>query len=520
MSYVVEQKVGDKIYVYEATSRWDPKKKQSRQTRVFLGRKDPVTGEIIPTKHSSKPSGSNPVTIQSVHETGGTHLAKSLMDQTGLKPCLDTVYGKKSAAICSLILYMLLEQSPYYLQSAWAQRTGEHELSSQTISELLVFLGESSGLQDTFFREWNTLLGPQKSAYFDITSLSSYSQQIDFLEWGYNRDGDSLEQLNLGVLIGDTSGLPMMYRIYPGSISDVATLQKTLQIGRDHYGLDTTQLIMDRGFYSQHNIAHMVQEGFHFVIPVPSSVNAARQLLSDTKSMILSPMEAFTYEGDAYFYHRTTLTIHDVPLHAHVYLNEARRAKEVTTFLRRIDELEAGLAEQTFFNVAAAEEFLESHMRFSSSLFELAYTDDRKVTATRRRNVLSRRMNRFGKMILVTNDSSLSKKDILHHYRQKDCVEKYYDTLKNTLNQSRLRVHSQSAAQGHLLLTFFTSILYMALASRMKHADLFKSLSIPELFAHLKNIRSVSIHDASPISTEIPKKIRTFFQKLNIPLPL
>lgn len=519
MSYLVEQKVGDKIYVYEASSHWDPKKKQSRQTRVFLGRKDSETGEIIPTKHSGKASGSVTVAIKSVRETGATHLAKELMDQTGLKKCVETVYGKKSQAILSLVQYMLLESDPYYLQSAWAGRTGEYELSSQSISELLVFLGEESGLQDTFFREWNGLLGHQKAAYFDITSLSSYSQNIDFLEWGYNRDGESLEQLNLGVVIGETSGLPMMYRIYPGSISDVATLQKTLQIGRDQYGLDTDQLIMDRGFYSQHNISQMVQHGFQFVIPVPSSVNAARQLLSETKSAIQSPMEAFSYEGEAYFYHRSTFTLKDITLQAHIYLNDARRAKEMKTFLRRLDDLESALAEQTFFSISAAEELLESHMRFSSSLFDLSYSDDTRVVATRRRNVLSRWMNRFGKMILLTNDATLSKKDILHHYRQKDCVEKYYDTLKNTLNQSRLRVHSQASAQGHLFLTFLTSIVYIALSSRMKQADLFKSLTIPELFAHLKNVRSVSIQDSHTISTEIPKKIRTFLQKLSVKLP-
>lgn len=542
MSYLVEQKVGDKIYVYEASSYWDSEKKQSRQKRVFLGRKDPETGEIIPTKYAAKPSRPSnktsssvassetpserpsaavdkPASIKSVRETGATYVAKELMAQTGLKQCVQRVYGERSEAILSLVQYMLLESGPYYLQSAWADRTGELALSSQSISDLLADLGELSGLQDAFFREWNTLLGHQKAAYFDITSLSSYSQNIDFLEWGYNRDGESLEQLNLGVVIGETSGLPMMYRIYPGSISDVATLQKTLQIGREQYGLDTDQLIMDRGFYSQHNLSEMVQKGFKFVIPVPSSVMVARQLLSESKLAIQSPVEAFSYEGDAYFYHRTTFTVKDLTFEAHIYLNDARRAKEMKTFLRRLGDLESALSEQTFYSVAAAEELLESHMRFSSGLFELSYTEDNTVLAKRKRNVLSRWMNRFGKMILITNDPSLSKRDILHHYRQKDCVEKYYDTLKNTLNQSRLRVHSQSTAQGHLFLTFLTSIVYIALSSRMKHADLFKSLTIPELFAHLKNLRSISLQNGNTISTEIPKKLRSFLQKLAIPLP-
>lgn len=37
-------------YAYEATSHYDPVKKQSRPTRKYLGRVDEETGEIIPTE--------------------------------------------------------------------------------------------------------------------------------------------------------------------------------------------------------------------------------------------------------------------------------------------------------------------------------------------------------------------------------------------------------------------------------------------------------------------------------------
>lgn len=513
MSYQVEQKVGNKIYVYEATSYWDKKKQQSRQKRVFLGRKDAETGQIIQTKYSARS-----VDIKSVTELGPTYVVKELMTQIGLKGCIDRTFGSKSQSITSLIQYMLLESGPYYLQEYWAERSGELPICSQNISQLLRELGESSGAQDDFFREWNSLLGHQKAVYMDITSLSSYGQNIEFLEWGYNRDGEPLEQLNLGLLIGGTSGLPMMYRIYPGSIPDVATLEKTLEIGKLQYGLDADQLVMDRGFYSQHNIKEMIHQGHKFVIPVPLSLATARELLTQSKSALNSPIEAFSYESDAYFYHQSTFQLKDISLSAHIYLNDARRSKEVRTFLRRLDDLEAALSEQTFFNLVAAEEFLNEQMAFSSQLFELSYQDG-KIEAKRRRNVLSRRMNRFGKIIVITNDHSLNKKDILHHYRQKDCVEKYYDILKNSLNQSRLRVHSQYTAEGHLFMSFLTAIVYMALSARMKQADLFRSLSVPELFSKLKTIRSVTIEDGPAVITEIPKNLRTTLQKLNIPLP-
>ena len=41
MSFIVKQKVGNYVYVMEATSYWDKEKKQSRQKHKVLGKLDP-----------------------------------------------------------------------------------------------------------------------------------------------------------------------------------------------------------------------------------------------------------------------------------------------------------------------------------------------------------------------------------------------------------------------------------------------------------------------------------------------
>ena len=50
MSYRGEQKIKDKIYVYEAVAVWNPDKKRSEQRRVYIGRRDPETGAFIPNR--------------------------------------------------------------------------------------------------------------------------------------------------------------------------------------------------------------------------------------------------------------------------------------------------------------------------------------------------------------------------------------------------------------------------------------------------------------------------------------
>ena len=38
------------VYAYENHPYWDPEKKQSRSKRILLGKVDPLTGEIVPTR--------------------------------------------------------------------------------------------------------------------------------------------------------------------------------------------------------------------------------------------------------------------------------------------------------------------------------------------------------------------------------------------------------------------------------------------------------------------------------------
>ncbi len=50
MSIVKCKGKNGRVYAYLSTSHYDPEKKSSRPTRKYLGRVDPETGEIIPTR--------------------------------------------------------------------------------------------------------------------------------------------------------------------------------------------------------------------------------------------------------------------------------------------------------------------------------------------------------------------------------------------------------------------------------------------------------------------------------------
>lgn len=52
--YQTDKKTGAK-FAYESVSYWDKEKKQPRSKRKYLGKVDPETGEIIPSRSSTAP---------------------------------------------------------------------------------------------------------------------------------------------------------------------------------------------------------------------------------------------------------------------------------------------------------------------------------------------------------------------------------------------------------------------------------------------------------------------------------
>lgn len=52
MSFRGEQVIKGTTYVFEAIAQWDAEKQQSRQKRIYIGKKDPVTGAFLPNKNT------------------------------------------------------------------------------------------------------------------------------------------------------------------------------------------------------------------------------------------------------------------------------------------------------------------------------------------------------------------------------------------------------------------------------------------------------------------------------------
>jgi transposase len=383
--------------------------------------------------------------------------------------------------------------------------------SSQWLSEFLERLSSKDVAMTSFY---NSLVASEdETLIFDITSLSSASRNIDWLEYGYNRDGLKLPQVNLGLVLSLHRHIPLYFKLFPGSINDVVTLKNLVAEIRS-FGIQKSLFILDRGFYSEENIKEMNSERIDFILPLPFGVKIAKGLVSETNKDIENPVNARRFGGDIFYVLESDVEIGGVNVYGYVLFNKKREGLEINSFFNRLIDIE---------NMLNGKELrgdpFEHFERIAGNFarhFECTLKDN-TIFLRRRANAISQAVNRFGKTILISS-TKRSWDEVLSLYRERDEVEKKFDDLKNELEVMPLRVQKVATLQGLLFIFFLSLVLRAMLLRRARNGKILEKSSVEEIIMEMAKVRAVKVGGLWRL-TEISKKQRTILKKMDIGVP-
>ena len=507
MSFTYEQKTGNHVYVYEIQSYWDKERKQPRQKRVYLGKKDPNTGKVTSTRKGY-------VSL----DYGNVYFLECIVKQTGLQDILKDIFPEIWRDLLACIFFQISEKKALYLCRPWLESTSletDTKLSSQRISALLRELGRREADRLEVLRSWGEKHKKNRFIVFDITSFSSYSKQLDFVEWGYNRDKERLPQVNLGVIFGEPCSVPLFYSIYPGSIPDVRTMANMVEY-LDWLDLAKSLFVMDKGFFSSDNLKKMGKK-LRFLIPLANSTKAAFALIRKHGGAIAHHSRSFQLNKQVLYCVTDKVQIGGDNYQAYVYLDEQKRVDEKDRFLKRILEVEERVQELHPKGKEELRTFLSENVKGWQRYFRVS---ERAGVAkvVRKSKEVSMQLERMGIFTLLSN-KRIDKQQAISFYRRKDVIEKFFDSMKNDIDRKRLRVHEQLAFEGRLFLDFTTLIVYSAITKVMRDTQLTKTYTVQEMMYELKKIRLIRLGEKKTIISEVSKKQRQLFEKFNIKLP-
>jgi transposase len=509
-SFTRIKKINGQEYLYEITPYYDKEKKQIRQKSKYLGKN--VNGVPVRVRSQEK-------IPKKVLSHGEFVPLKKITEELELEKILSDVLPSKEVwpALTLAMNYATRPRALTHIQSwyegiALSEDHPDLPLSSQSLSRMLSRIGESTANLE-FSRRLIQRISTCSTLVYDITSLSSYSQSISLLEYGYNRDGLDLPQINLSLIVDKDLGIPVMYDLYPGSIADVSTLKNTVKKIKSQGVRDYT-LLMDRGFFSTDNIDQMISADLSFIIPPTSTLKNVKEAISAIHSRIDDPDNLRLYEKEPLFVMPVEIDVGENRLKGYAYYDQKREQQERNTFYKRLYDLMEVLKAKNLKPWMTPSEVFRDTAKRDAKFIEWKAVDG-KFEVSLRKNAVSHAINKMGKFILLYR-GQFSWLECLALYRSKDVVEKGFDVLKNDIELMPANLRTNSSLRGYIFIAFLALILRMKLMRMMNEAELSKRYSVEGLLTELEKVKVMILPDGEKIITELTKKQREILDALHM----
>lgn len=503
------------VYVYEAEAKWDPERKQTRYgKRRLIGHVDPETGEVAPNR-PMRASASSPGSKREFY--GACALLDAVAEESGASAALKRAMPASWDQAMSLAYYMICEGSAPL--SRFPRFAATHAtphgapIASQRSSELLASIGEAE--RDAFCAALARRHGEGDRLFYDTTSISSYSEALSQVRWGRNKDRVPLPQVNLAMLAGRESGIPLYYRKVAGNVADVTTVKALIRDMEPSFS-GKVRLVMDRGFWSAANVNAMMREHFKFLVGVPASL----RLFKDAVDGHAPELRSWGNFDDA-----TGLYGMRLP-HEWDYEEERPRKGDVVKAKRRsyvylfFDASRAAEAERDLAALLracsrelAAGNRVEAHERYYDEYFEVV-----RGKPVGKDGAIAAATARAGYFALFSNEV-MEPFEALAVYHDKDAIEKRFGDVKGLLDFRTPRVSTEETLAGKLFVVFVALVLAAWLRRRMKETGLDGEYTLEGLLDEVEAIERYTQEGRRPRVCEVTGKQREIFDRMGYDLP-
>ena len=469
MSFIRHKQLKNKWYAYEVTSVWNKKLKSPRSVSKYLGPVDPKTKKIIP--FVKKEAGDEKLIL----DFGDSYFFYKFILESDIYSVLKKISFDKYPESIPLMVYRLCTQSAMYNCGEWISGNilnvlcKDVNLSSQRISDFFAKLGNES-VQRQFFIEYVKLIGgSKKSVIIDATSLPNHIHS-DFSAWGRS-DGKIEKQFRFLCVVDQASKTPLFYRFLPGNITDIITLQKTIEELKE-IGVKSSFVLIDAGYYSESNIHALFDQGIDFLTRLPAGRMIYKNILIEHAHDVEQLKNAYTIGKRGYFAKSLEINLYGHKAYAYLILDPARKAKETKELLQ---------------------EYCGNKSDRNQNADQLSFLS-------------------CGIMVLVSS-KQIPVDEILSSYYLRQSIEQIFGFSKSDLNLLPIRAHNDKTIQGYLFFQFLLLIFYIKIREKY-----LKDYTVEQLSMILRKVKC-KVYESRIIPLECDKKQREIFEQANILVP-
>lgn len=495
-------------YVYKYVQYYRNKDGNPRNKAKAIGKFDPASGKMFPNNNYFDIYNLEPTLADvSVWDYGYSYLVLKVCQDMNLWECLNNVFNSYALDIVIMAAFMIREGNAMDGLDDWQQRNYFQEslrlLTSQVTSRIFGSINEKQ--RQEFFKMWVKTVSSNTSVFYDVTSISSYAQEMTTVERGYNRDGDDLPQYNLGMFCDESNKTPLYYNRYNGSLTDRTNLSYVLANAKA-VGIERVKMIIDGGFWSQECFVSLHDCCEAFTVGMPTFLKEARKIIAEHGEGI-----------DSYANELPKRNIYCTPVNYEIFgisgrvlvyydsYNHVNQCIELSETIERLKAELAALKRYPRNKIHRYDPYFILTKHENDSGFDYIVDND-KVEKIRKEK---------GYFLIFSTDMKSLPADILVHYRAKDADEKLFSQIKVDMDGGRIRTHNESTTNGKTFVTFIACIIRSYMLGKLNDYLTSNSTSLKKVFNQLSNINIISSNNKYRFAKALTKKqkqILTVFQ--------
>lgn len=505
MDYMAKTRIrrGSRVYVYERENYRDSTGKVKHRNTRYLGVEVTINGEkqIIPPKKRLKE-----FEITKSVRYGDITVLYDLFKQYGLIELLNGLLPRRGLpageVFASLAINHIIDRETLNKFSRWYRDTALEELTGITQEKLnssnlgaVMKTGSKIGPEGivdvciALFNKIKQLETETSTLIYDITSTYFYSTKLSKARLGYNRDDNSLPQINIGLVATKDKGLPVLFRTYEGNITDVRTVEQLIADVK-RVGLSIDAIILDRGMASRNNLLMLDGDNLKIIGGIPLTSNEAKELVMcdvSEENELMRPSGLIYYEDKA-------TSLFGIPGRAIICFNHSDLEVERTARLKKIGIAEKKVAEILSSHTGnetlkGLEKEIRAAIRGVSDFFRIN-NDGKKITVTPHDENRKAARLRDGKCLIFTTNFEKSTAEIISTYFGKDIIEKIFDCFKNWLDMQPVRHFEEGKIDVYIFICY---LAYLALALYRHHLGVSGWEGVEDSLDELGRIRKTTL---------------------------
>ena len=453
-------------YVYEILER---NNKETGKDKVVLVGRLSVNGLLNPNEnyfalHPDK--GNIPENrkeeqgeFSSTLHIGQYVLFKKVMDDIGLSKVLDESMKGYKDFVFSLVSYYLNEResaSQLYKYYAYNHFTGLNYVPSESTISNLLNKKLNHDVIVNFLSKWMEYNLKNKGNIrididFDSTNHNASSKALSLNEYGKAKIDEGLPQYNIAYFVNRTTGLPIFYDIYYGSIIDMNHCKTAIDKVKTFEPNALISFVLDRGYFSKSNIEYINDNKYEFTCMGKTNlcfkeyIDAYRQeVICKSINYIDDKLFGVKFKGKAF----ETL---EKEFNIYLFYNELDSIESFVNKQKQVEYVSSFLPGKKDYK-----HILES--TYGKYLNILYGEDDIVIDASINHDALDEYKKECGYFWIVSN-YDMPIKEIYNLYRERDIIEK---TIKNTKTGSDLNksfAQSDEVVESKTLLGFICATI-------------------------------------------------------------